>query len=306
MPREPTITYEQVEAAANAIKAEGQRPTWRAVRERLGTGSGGTIHRMLQRWEANQTPQIEAPLSLPPALQRSMLEFIGQEVAAAKAALGTELGESKQAAADLATENERQSAQIEAMQGQVEQMQAEKAGLEGRLVQMEADLMAARNEATREREAAEAARTELAKAQLRLEGIPRLENDLKEARGAYEKADLRRQEAERNLAVCQSERQATEARANELVKKVDDGEKQLQATKAKIADLEGDLKVISTKASAFEAQLRDLEADKEHMERELVEARKEGKETAAYVGRLEGVVEALQGEKSVSGKGPKK
>lgn len=39
MGREANITPEQVHAIADAIKAEGGKPTLRAVRERLGTGS---------------------------------------------------------------------------------------------------------------------------------------------------------------------------------------------------------------------------------------------------------------------------
>ncbi|WP_455289003.1 DNA-binding protein [Cupriavidus necator] len=36
MGREATITQEQVNAAADGLRAAGQRPTVRAVRERLG------------------------------------------------------------------------------------------------------------------------------------------------------------------------------------------------------------------------------------------------------------------------------
>ena len=43
MGREATITYEQVAAAADAVKVAGGKPTSRGIRERLGnTGSMGT------------------------------------------------------------------------------------------------------------------------------------------------------------------------------------------------------------------------------------------------------------------------
>ena len=44
------ITFEQVAAAADALVGEGQSPTIKAVRERLGTGSPNTIHAHLVQW----------------------------------------------------------------------------------------------------------------------------------------------------------------------------------------------------------------------------------------------------------------
>jgi len=37
------VTFEQVAAAADALVGDGQQPTIRAIRERLGTGSPNTI-----------------------------------------------------------------------------------------------------------------------------------------------------------------------------------------------------------------------------------------------------------------------
>ncbi|WP_343878783.1 DNA-binding protein, partial [Cupriavidus pauculus] len=44
------ITFEQVAAAADALVGEGQQPTIRAIRERLGTGSPNTVHKHLTAW----------------------------------------------------------------------------------------------------------------------------------------------------------------------------------------------------------------------------------------------------------------
>jgi len=53
MGREATISYEQVAAAADTMKAAGSKPTSRAIRERIGNiGSMGTINRHLQAWRA--------------------------------------------------------------------------------------------------------------------------------------------------------------------------------------------------------------------------------------------------------------
>ena len=101
---------------------------------------------------------------------------MGQELSQAKAALA----EQQQEAADLAAENERQGADIEDKNDAAVALQANLATLQGRLnqIEIEIDLATARNDALREREAAEAARIELAKALLRLEAMPRLKADL--------------------------------------------------------------------------------------------------------------------------------
>ena len=110
MGREATITYEQIAAVADAMKVEGLKPTSRAVRERAGgTGSMGTINKLLGRWKAGQERQISAALVLPPALQRVLLEFMDNELTATRMPLEAELAEQLQEASDMAEENERQA-----------------------------------------------------------------------------------------------------------------------------------------------------------------------------------------------------
>ncbi|NHZ94069.1 mucin-associated surface protein, partial [Massilia sp. CCM 8733] len=101
-------------AIADAMVAAGSTPALRTVRERLGNmGSLGTISKLLQQWRADREKKIASALTLPAGVQRAILEFMGQELSSAKAALETELAEQQQEAADLATENERQGAEIE-------------------------------------------------------------------------------------------------------------------------------------------------------------------------------------------------
>lgn len=216
MGREATVTYEQIAAAADAMKSEGVKPTSRALRERLGnTGSMGTINKLLGRWKSGQERQISAALVLPPALQRVLLEFMDNELTAARTTLETELADQQQEAADLATENERQVIENDTQAETIEQLRSDVAAHQGRAGQLEADLTASREEAVRERSGAELARTELAKAQLRLEAMPRLEADLVAVRGVLEIERMARQQAEQQAAVLTAKLEATERRANE-------------------------------------------------------------------------------------------
>ena len=266
MPREASISYEQVAALADAIKAAGGKPNPRQIRERHGSGSLGTIHKLFQQWGAGQSRQIEASLALPPALQRAILEFMDQELTSARAELESKLSDAQQAANDLAAENERQASQIETLETTVEDLQGEKATLAGRVAQLETDLASARDDAGRERQAAEAARTELAKAQLRLEAMPILERENERLQGALDAERTARTDAEKKAATA-------EAKAAGLADRLADAqERQKQAS----------------------AELVKIDADRQRLAGELADVQKEARTAAVQIGKLEGTVNALQ------------
>lgn len=272
MPRESSITQAQVDAAADAIKAEGGRPSSRNLRERLGTGSMGTLHRMLQHWQDSQARQIETTLTLPTAMQRSILDFLGQEIAAAKAGLEASLVESRQAATDLATENERQGAQIESQATALAELAAENATQRGRSEQLDAEIVRTKREAAvqveaaearahSERQAREAAQVALAKAELRQEALPRLEDESNRRQMALDTERLARTDAERLAATA-------EAKAAGLADRLADAQVQNQKTvdqnerlTAELAQLRSELKEANLAAHAAQRQVDSLQAE---------------------------------------------
>lgn len=272
MPREPSITPEQVAAAADAIKAEGGRPTARVLRERLGAGSMGTLHRLLQQWQAGQSRQVETTLTLPPAMQRVILDFLAQEIAAAKAALEAELAETRQTAADLATENERQSAQIEGQAAALAGLTAENATQRGRIEQLAAEAERAKSEAAaqieaaeahaqREQQAREAAQVALAKAELRLEALPRLEETAQRLQAALDSERLARTDAERLAATA-------EAKAAGLADRLADTQAQgrqclaqMERLEAELAQLRAELKAVTAFNHEARGQITILQAE---------------------------------------------
>lgn len=214
MGRDATVTAEQVSAMADTITAEGGKPTSRAIRERLGnTGSMGTINRLLQAWRANRAAQQISTLSMPPALQNTILDFIASEVASARAALEIELLAQQQEAADLATENERQLETIAALKSELIKVAAEKASAEGQTRQLINDLAAAHHEALQERLAFDQARTELAKAQMRLEALPQMIRELEALRTELQNERQAATAAERQAAVLQAQKEDLQSRA---------------------------------------------------------------------------------------------
>lgn len=203
MAREATITQEQVNAAANALRAAGANVTVRAVRKELGdVGSQATVMRMLTVWKSNQVQVPEAPMALPASLQRVLADYLAQLVAEAKVELSADLAEQQQVNTDLGMENERLISQVDALQTELAACQSERDTLAGRAQQQDSDLQIARGEIEQERIAAAGVRTELAKALLRLEALPRLEEELTAARAEAAMERANRIAAEQAAAVA--------------------------------------------------------------------------------------------------------
>ncbi len=76
------ITEQQVFAAVDALKARGERPTIRAVRAELGTGSMGTIQRIMSQSRSDDGAGVGAVAGddEPPELSREVLRALSREV----------------------------------------------------------------------------------------------------------------------------------------------------------------------------------------------------------------------------------
>lgn len=202
--REATITFEQVAAAAENIKAEGGKATSRAVRDRLSSGSMGTVNKLLQEWKSGQSRKIETGLVLPAPLQRAILDFMDAELTVARAQLREELAEQEKEASDLADENERQAAKIAKLEEELEARIGDGNMKDGQIAQLYKMCDALREDFERERASAEHVRTELAKAQLKLEGLPQLEQEVAAAKAQIEQERKARTEAEKQAAVYEA------------------------------------------------------------------------------------------------------
>ena len=306
MGRESTITFEQISAVADAMKTEGVKPTSRAVRERLGnTGSMGTINKLLGRWKSGQERQISAALVLPPALQRVLLEFMDNELTAARTTLEAELAEQQQEAADLATENERQVIENDAQADTIELLRAEVSTHQGRAGQLESDLVVSRDEAARGRSGAELARTELAKAQLRLEAMPRLEADLVAVRVVLEAERTARQQAKEDAAVLASKLEAAERRIAENEARSTKAEAATKAAgqqhTAELAEYKNTLQQTIAERDRHHAELLKLQAQADAAAAqhtttlaELGIARQQASEARESAANLAGKMEAMK------------
>ncbi|MEX3969729.1 DNA-binding protein [Paraburkholderia caribensis] len=280
MARDASITQDQVSRAAEEIRETGGRPTARAIRERLGAGSMATVLKFLQAWQDAQVRPAETPVTLPQPLQRGLLDFVAAEVERSKTELRAELDVANQTNADLILESERQGLMIENLTASLERVHGEKAEMSGRLDQVVNERDAANHEAAAERQAAESARTELAKALLRLDAMPRLEKEIEELRGQLAAERAGRTEAEQEAAVAAARLEAAvdarkvadalldEAKNHAQVNEAE-AKNFAQAKEAEISALRKELKAAQSVASDLRERLAASAANRRRTRRVL-------------------------------------
>jgi chromosome segregation ATPase len=256
----------------------------------------GTINKLLGRWKSGQERQVSAALVLPPALQRVLLEFMDNELTSARTTLETELADQQQEAADLATENERQVIENDAQAEIIELLRAEVSTHQGRAGQLESDLVVSRDEAARERSGAELARTELAKAQLRLEAMPRLEADLVAVRAVLDTERTARQQAEQSAAVLTAKLEAAERRATEADARTGKAEATTTQAIAKTETIARELGSANVAVQAGQARLESVAREIEEAKKAVATAQAAATKSGEEAAQLRGQVETLQAQ----------
>lgn len=94
------ITQEQVNAAADALVAAGDKPTVEKIRQALGTGSPNTVTRMLDTWRGTLAQRLQEVIKLPdvpPEVGQAFAEIWRLAVAHAEALARTALTEEQNA-----------------------------------------------------------------------------------------------------------------------------------------------------------------------------------------------------------------
>lgn len=183
MARESNITYEQVATTADSLKAKDIKPTSRAVRDVLGTGSMATVCKHLEQWKSGQAKQSQvADDSIDPSVARALSAHIAAKIQTATSDATARLADMQGELGAVILENERQANEISDLTVEAAFHKEESAKLAGQIQQLSADLARAVAELENERQAAEQARIQQAKAELRLEAIPRIEAEIEKLR----------------------------------------------------------------------------------------------------------------------------
>ncbi len=128
------ITREQVWQVADTIVGEGAEPRYLLIRQRLGTGSFGTIAKFLREWRAQgRDGQSPAPDTEMPAPFRDAVLRLGAEVwkiamawTQAEIAAARESGRRRieELSEELAADAEQASSTVDTLQEQLEELRA--------------------------------------------------------------------------------------------------------------------------------------------------------------------------------------
>jgi chromosome segregation ATPase len=203
------ITRETVADTAAEIESRGDTPSVRKVLAVLG-GSPNTIAPLLKEWRESRPARRTAEIAIDPRIARLIAEQVQiAEMEAARAAQArlaevlddadvvAEAGRAAEKhAAELAIELEAVRAKVQQQAGQIAQMKEDAS-------QVKADaadrVRAAEDRAAVEAAKAEAAQKALARAEVKLESLPKLEADLATVRNEAKQARDQANAAEHEL-----------------------------------------------------------------------------------------------------------
>ena len=290
MARDATITQEQVSAAAESIKANGGKVGSRAVREMLGSGSMGTILKFVQVWQAGQERKSEAiDDSIDPAIVRAISNQIAAKVQEATANATASLADLQSETTTIIAENERQAAELDTVTTMLAKLTEQNAAQAGRIEQLEAEASRITSELVTERQAVEVARINLAKAELRLEAVPRIEAEIVQVRAELATERTRSAEQHEAAAVAIARFEAAVEKSNGLALQLNEANAKVQFTVEAVSKEKLIVQGLHDRLQVADKLVRDTRADLTSV---MVEAKQSAYEAAELRGRLSSLTKA--------------
>lgn len=281
------VRLEQVSAAADALVASGIKPTIRLVRERLGdTGSPNTIHKHLATWSDSRPAAAAAPAELPQALVMAIGAEIGRVAAQARSEVEERLVHVQAEATELARAGDMLEVERDSLADQLGALASERDQLSGRAQQQATDLIELGQRLEREQHAAEAARVEQARTQLKVEGqADVMASQIEEIRRLRDELGIEtraRIAAEQQAAVLAAKLEASDGRAMAADERAIKSEAatrvlsdELSAAKIEVQVKQGAYDTAMARVEQYELRMQDAMRDAENVRNELQRARQE-------------------------------
>jgi len=251
MARESTITFEQVSAAADSIETTGGKATSRAVRELLGSGSMATVLKLLQQRSTGQTRTSQAiDDTIDPSIARAISSQIAAKVHEATAATTAALAELQAETANIIAENEKQAVDLDNAATEIAAVTEHLSAMTGRAQQLEINATRTAAELVQERQAAELARINLAKAELRLEAVPHIESEIERLRAELHAERQRSAELDKKAAVSTAHFESVQAQLENQRSIAQEAIAEAKKSAAEAAELRGEIAAILSENKA--------------------------------------------------------
>lgn len=218
------ISYEKVASAAEAIKAEGGKPTLVAVHTKIGSGSMSTITKFMQRWKSEQPQQQVSEVTLPEGMKSAIINEMERYASQRVSVIRDEIDEAQQAINSLTDESESLQNQCEQQADIIDQLQKDGGEQRDKIQKLESEIARLTRDRTEYKERTESLTLELATSKASNDALER------EAIAANTRAS-----AERSVAL-----------------------EQINAERQKYSDLQSDIQTLSKSESRLIAQNEGL------------------------------------------------
>jgi len=211
-----TINYDNVAAACNELLIDGQTPTIRSVRAKLGKGSESTIQPLLKQWKLNSSKNIvEDQLELPTQILRDISAWARANSSKVCAELALKLANSEQDEAELTQAATRLEECVTDLQHQLADAKSARDASEAVAGERKSEVERLAAEAGQERSLRVAATVKAVEYQARLEAQTNELENLRAEQGQVEGLRAAKIAAEKAAAVSLANGIALQANAEE-------------------------------------------------------------------------------------------
>ncbi len=295
------ISFEQVQAAADALVGAGKVATIAAVREALGTGSPNTIHAHLVKWRAARPVAQSVAHELPAQLVNAIGQEIAKAASLARSEIESVVVQAQAEAQELSALGDSLETQLADIIEQLTDTATERDAATATAAERSTEITRLLSDVERERGLSSAAQLETATMRLRSEShLERLEAQAKEIAALKEslsKADLARQESVTAAAVANAKLVA----ANEALAQAQEREKLALASVAtnekKLAAAASELNAatlaVQDGKARLEAAAREIDDLKTSKSAAVADAKKANEAAAELRGRLSALAPVL-------------
>lgn len=215
----PLVSYDAVAATCETLTLEGVRPSVRAIIARLGGGSPNVVLDFQRQWKAGRPVVKAIDILIDPRVNQIIAEQISKSIAEATTAAEADRAEAEETLdtmsrsyKEIETRNVKLEEDLELAVSQVQTLQGQIEQIKSNVEQIKADAAEAINKAEAlllaERQSAEKARVELAKAELRLEAVPRIEAEIEKVRAELDQERIKSANLHEQAAVATAKLEA--------------------------------------------------------------------------------------------------